>query len=103
VRRTIFTEEHEEFRQMARAFLEKECVPHTAEWLEAGVVSRDAWRKAGENGLLGWQVLVEYGDLGSTDFRHTDVSAESGVENGRGRLCCLVAIRSSGSAYQQDK
>jgi len=27
VRRTIFTDEHEQFRQMVRAFLEKECVP----------------------------------------------------------------------------
>ena len=48
MRRTIFTEEHEQFRQMVRAFLEKECVPHTQEWLEAGMVSRQAWRKAGE-------------------------------------------------------
>jgi alkylation response protein AidB-like acyl-CoA dehydrogenase len=48
VRRTIFTDEHEQFRQTVRAFLEKECVPHTTEWLEAGVVSWEAWRKAGE-------------------------------------------------------
>jgi acyl-CoA dehydrogenase len=44
VRRTIFTDEHEQFRQMVRAFLEKECVPHTAQWLEAGVVSREEQR-----------------------------------------------------------
>ncbi len=56
MRRTIFTYEHEQFRQMVRTFLEKECVPHTAEWLEAGVVSRAAWRKVGELRLLGWMV-----------------------------------------------
>ena len=75
VRRTSFTEEHEQFRQMVRAFLEKECVPHTAEWLEAGVVSREAWRKAGELGLLGWMVPEEYGGLGIRDFRYSVVVA----------------------------
>jgi alkylation response protein AidB-like acyl-CoA dehydrogenase len=76
VRRTIFTDEHEQLRQMARAFLEKECVPYTAEWVEAGVVSREAWRKAGELGLLGWQVPEEYGGLGIKDFRYSVVIAE---------------------------
>ena len=76
MRRTIFTEEHEQFRQMVRAFLTKECVPHTAEWLAAGVVSREAWRKAGEVGLLGWMVPEEYGGLGISDFRYSVVIAE---------------------------
>jgi alkylation response protein AidB-like acyl-CoA dehydrogenase len=76
VRRTIFTPEHEQFRQTVRAFLEKECVPHVAGWLEAGVVSREAWRKAGEAGLLGWIVPQEYGGLGISDFRYSVVVAE---------------------------
>jgi acyl-CoA dehydrogenase len=76
VRRTIFTEEHEQFRHTVRAFLEKECVPHTAQWLEAGVVSREAWRKAGDVGLLGWMVPEEYGGLGISDLRYSVVIAE---------------------------
>ena len=76
MRRTIFTEEHEQFRQTVRAFLEKECVPHMPEWREAGVVSREAWRKAGELGLLGWMVPEEYGGLGIDDFRYSVVIAE---------------------------
>jgi len=75
-RRTVFTEEHEQFRQMVRAYLEKECVPHTAEWFAAGVVSREAWRKAGELGLLAWEVPEEYGGLGIKDFRYSVVIAE---------------------------
>src|SRR5260370_42110641 len=61
---------------MVRAFLEKECVPHTQEWLEAGMVSREAWRKAGELGLLGWEVPPEYGGLGIKDFRYSVIIAE---------------------------
>ncbi len=76
MRRTIFTEEHEQFRQMVRTFLEKECVPHMPEWLEAGMVSREAWRKAGELGLLGWEVPPEYGGLGIKDFRYSVIIAE---------------------------
>src|ERR1700730_15351676 len=61
---------------MVRAFLEKECVPHTAEWLEAGGVSGEAWRKAGQLGLLGWMVPEEYGGLGIRDVRYSVVIAE---------------------------
>ena len=82
MRRTIFTEEHEQFRQMVRAFLEKECAPHTAEWLAAGVVSREAWLKAGELGLLGWMVPEEYGGLGITDFRFSVVMPRSRYDSG---------------------
>ena len=76
MRRTIFTDEHELFRQTARAFFEKECVPHAEEWERAGVASREAWRKAGEAGLLGWVVPEEYGGLGIRDFRYSAVLAE---------------------------
>ena len=82
MRRIIFTEEHEQFRQTVRAFLAKECVPHIAEWLAAGVVSREAWRKAGEAGLLGWMVPEQYGGLGLRDFRFSVVIAEEIAASG---------------------
>jgi alkylation response protein AidB-like acyl-CoA dehydrogenase len=77
VRRTIFTGTHEQFRQTVRAFLEKECVPRVAEWLEAGVVSgRPGARQARPACSAGWMVPEEYGGPGIDDFRYSVVIAE---------------------------
>lgn len=76
MRRTIFTEEHELFRRSARTYFEKECVPFVDEWEAAGKVSREAWLKAGEQGLLGWEVPEEYGGSGVGDFRFNAILTE---------------------------
>jgi alkylation response protein AidB-like acyl-CoA dehydrogenase len=76
MRRTIFTEEHELFRRSARTYFEKECVPFVEEWEAAGRVSRQAWLKAGEQGLLGWEVPEEYGGSGVSDFRFNAILTE---------------------------
>ena len=50
--RAIFTDDHEMFRSAYRSFIEREMVPRAREWDEAGIVSRDVWRSAGESGFL---------------------------------------------------
>jgi len=56
-------------------FFEREFVPHIKRWDEQGMVDRDAWRKAGEAGILCASVPVEYGG-GGGDFRHEMVIEE---------------------------
>ena len=63
--RTLFSEEHEQFREGARRFIEKELVPHHHDWEKAGVVPRDVWRQAGELGLLCPNIPEEYGGAGA--------------------------------------
>ncbi|MEM9061781.1 MAG: acyl-CoA dehydrogenase family protein [Pseudomonadota bacterium] len=50
--RTLFSEEHEMFRASARRFVEAEIAPYHAQWEKDGHISREAWQKAGEAGLL---------------------------------------------------
>lgn len=69
MKRRIFEPEHEGFRASARAFVEREIVPHLAEWEEAGSVGREIWRRAGNAGLLGMNVSKEYGGGGIDDYR----------------------------------
>src|SRR5437764_15120568 len=76
MRRTIFEPEHDEFRQAARTFFEKECVPNVEKWEQQGVADRAAWFKAGEQGLLGWELPEEYGGLGIKDFRFNAIISE---------------------------
>jgi alkylation response protein AidB-like acyl-CoA dehydrogenase len=74
--RTIFDEAHAAFRDTARTFVAKECVPHHAQWEADGVVSREVWAKAGATGLLGMDVPAEYGGGGMRDYRFNVVLAE---------------------------
>ena len=58
--RTLFSEEHEIFRDATKRFVEAEIIPHHKEWEENGIVSRDLWRAAGEQGLLCCQSAIFY-------------------------------------------
>ena len=53
---SIYDQEHEDFRAVVRAFMEKEVAPHHEQWEADGQVSREVWTKAGEKGLLCFDV-----------------------------------------------
>jgi alkylation response protein AidB-like acyl-CoA dehydrogenase len=76
MRRTLYQEEHEAFRDAVRAFMERHVVPRHAEWEAAGVVDRSVWVEAGKQGLLGIDVPEEYGGGGTKDFRYNAVIDE---------------------------
>jgi len=61
IERTVFGEQHEQFRDTVRRFLDKEVAPHHAEWEEQGYVDRSVWAKAGANGLLCLSMPEQYG------------------------------------------
>jgi acyl-CoA dehydrogenase len=79
--RTIFSEEHEQFREQVKRFFERELVPHYRDWEKAGVTPREFWRKAGEAGRLGTMIPAEYGG-GGGDFLHACVVTEEMVKVG---------------------
>ena len=62
--RSLFSAEHEMWRDTVRRFVEAEIVPHHARWEEEGMVPRELWLKAGAAGLLCCTVPEEYGGLG---------------------------------------
>jgi alkylation response protein AidB-like acyl-CoA dehydrogenase len=72
----LFTSEHEDFRKTARTFYEREVVPHHDQWEQDGIVPRDLWLKAGEAGLLCFDVAEEYGGPGVEDFRYNVILSE---------------------------
>lgn len=75
VQRTVYREDHEQFRQTARRFFERECLPRQDAWNKAGMVDRESWQKAGREGLLCVTLPVEYGG-GGGDFGHSSVISE---------------------------
>lgn len=62
--RNIFEDEHEMFRDAARAFYKNEVLPHGERWREQGIVDREAFLKAGEQGLLLMWADEQYGGAG---------------------------------------
>ncbi|MEY2927389.1 MAG: hypothetical protein RL367_1866 [Pseudomonadota bacterium] len=73
--RSIFTPEHEAFRDMVRRFLAAEFTPNLARFEEEGKVSLDLWRKAGEAGLLCLGLPAAHGGMG-LDFSYNAVVNE---------------------------
>lgn len=72
----VFTEEQLMFRDAYRKFLSAEIVPHMEEWRAAGVVDRDAFRRAGEQGFLMVWPDEKYGGMGDNDFRFEQIIIE---------------------------
>ncbi|TAH11289.1 MAG: acyl-CoA dehydrogenase [Curvibacter sp.] len=61
IERTLFSPDHESFRDSFRRFMDKEIAPFHAEWEEQGFVAREVWNKAGANGYLCTTMPEEYG------------------------------------------
>lgn len=70
-----FTEEHENFRQSFKEFLQKEVVPHIDKWEESGKIDRFIWKKFGEMGYFALNSPEEYGGLG-VDLFYTVIFLE---------------------------
>jgi acyl-CoA dehydrogenase len=71
-----FTEEQNMFRESYRRFLEAEVVPHMERFREQGIVDREIYQKAGEQGMLMIWPDEKYGGLGDEDFRYEQVIIE---------------------------
>jgi alkylation response protein AidB-like acyl-CoA dehydrogenase len=65
VERDLFAPEHDQFREVVRRFVETELQPHHHQWEKDGIVPREAWRKAGEIGMLCPTIPEEYGGIGA--------------------------------------
>jgi alkylation response protein AidB-like acyl-CoA dehydrogenase len=76
MRRTLFDAEHDAFRDSVRVFCEKQIAPHHDDWEQAGIVPRELWSAAGDQGLLGFMMPEEHGGGGTPDYRFNAVLAE---------------------------
>ncbi|HVK77726.1 MAG TPA: acyl-CoA dehydrogenase family protein [Kofleriaceae bacterium] len=80
--RTLFSSDHDLFRQAFRQFVDKEIKPNQKRWAEDGQVDRDAWRKAGAAGFLCPWLEEKWGGPGA-DF-----------------LCSIVIMEELAYAYE---
>ena len=93
MRRTIFDDDHEIFRDSVRSFMINEVKPNSDRWNEQGIVDREAFLKAGEQGLLLMWADEKYGGAGVSDFRYEQILIEELSKYGDVGFFCWLHSR----------
>ena len=76
MKREIYDQDHEAFRDSVVAFLDREVKPHVEEYAVAKALPRDFWLAAGKQGFLGLEIPEEYGGSEAGDYRFNAVLTE---------------------------
>ncbi len=76
MKRALFEDEHEWFRESVATFVERELMPNRERFRAQRCIDREAWRAAGEAGFLGLGVPSRYGGSDTEDFRFNAVLGE---------------------------
>lgn len=76
MRRTIYGEDHEAFRDSVRQFVIRSVAPRAEEFIERRLIDREVWREAGLQGFLGLEVPEEYDGAAAGDYRFNAVLTE---------------------------
>jgi len=96
MRRTLFEDVHDDFRESYRTFLEREVVGDDGrygEWERAGIVPREVFALAGRGGFLGMAVPERYGGAGVEDFRFNLIVGEEAQYAGVGSFGLGVTLQ----------
>ncbi|MCI3274478.1 acyl-CoA dehydrogenase family protein [Streptomyces cylindrosporus] len=76
MRRTLFAQDHEDFRLLVRDFIAREVLPEYEDWRRAGLVPRELFTALGKLGIIGTAIPEEYGGGGQDDYRFNVVIQE---------------------------
>ena len=96
----LFTEEQQMFRDAYRKFLETEVQPHMPRFREEGIVDREIFRKAGEQGFLMIWPDEKYGGMGDSDFRYEQIIMEETCRAGCGEWFNTLHSRLVGPYFE---
>jgi alkylation response protein AidB-like acyl-CoA dehydrogenase len=94
MRRTLFEDEHEDFRASWRTFLEREVAPRYEEWERERLVPREVFAQAGGHGFLGMAVPEDHGGAGVNDFRFNVVLSEEAQRMALGSVHLGMSVHS---------
>ncbi len=74
--RTIFDEEHDQFRSAFRGWLRSVILPHHEQWEQEQITPRELWLDAGRHGFLAMAAPERFGGGGCDDYRFNAIIAE---------------------------
>lgn len=95
MKRDIYDEDHEAFREVVKEFIRRNASGQTRErWDAEGEIDRATMRAAGEQGILGLSVPEQFGGAGMlSDYRFRAVVNEETIAAGLGSLAGAFAIQ----------
>jgi Acyl-CoA dehydrogenase, N-terminal domain len=96
MRRDLFTEDHEAFRELAREFVEKEVVPAYPEWEKAGRIAARRFQADGRSGRTHSETSSNY--LCTNDRQGIEPTI---VRAGRRRVITLPRTNSPTAGIRQ--
>jgi long-chain-acyl-CoA dehydrogenase len=95
MKRGLYDDDHEDFRQAVAAYVEREVAPHVSRWEDDRLIDRDAWLAAGAQGIIGLSAPAEHGGGGQTGYRFRNIVQEELAQ-------VYATSLSSGFALQDD-
>jgi alkylation response protein AidB-like acyl-CoA dehydrogenase len=115
MRRTLFEDVHEDFRESFRTFLSREVIGEQGrygQWEREGLIPREVFAVAGRGGFLGMAVPESHGGAGAEDFRLNLVIGEEVQRAGVGSFglgitlhndICLPYFLTYCTAHQRER
>ncbi|MFC0529070.1 acyl-CoA dehydrogenase family protein [Phytohabitans kaempferiae] len=91
--RTLYDEDHEQFRSTVRSFIQAEVAPHDEEWERRGIVDRDLFLRAGDAGLLMHATPEAFGGAGIDDWRFSALVNEEFGRSGYASAGLSIALQ----------
>jgi long-chain-acyl-CoA dehydrogenase len=91
--RLLFTADHDDYRQVVRAFVEREVCPNLTRWDQERLIDRQVWLAAGKQGIIGLSVPGEYGGGGEPDYRYQVVVMEELARAGAASLASSFSLQ----------
>jgi len=88
--RTLFEEDHHEFRKSVQTFVARTILPDHDEMMARRSIDRSVWLEAGRQGFLGLDVPEKYGGNDADDFRFNAVFAEELAKVSVGLASCMT-------------
>lgn len=76
MRRTLYTPDHEAYRETVREFLAREVVPHHSEWERNHRIDREVFAGAAKAGVYALEIAERYGGADEHDYRYRMVVCE---------------------------
>src|SRR5690349_954416 len=89
MKRDIYDEDHEAFRESARTWIERSVLPNAEKYVQEKSLPREFWLEAGNQGMLGLSLPEEYGGGGADDFRFNAVLNEEMAKVGAWMPTCV--------------
>jgi len=107
--RSIFTADHDMFREQVRRWMKERLAPLQNSFEENGQPSKEIWKEMGDQGMLGVSIPAEVGGIGASFLEEAIVAEEMSYANCASpamavhSTICMPYLVHYGTKEQQDR